>query len=39
VERISYIDLLKQIVQNKSIINKVSKIPRLEVFKNITNKS
>ena len=39
VERISYIELLKQIVQNKNITKKISKIPRLEVFKNITNKS
>ena len=35
--KISYIYLLKQIVKNKKFTRKFIKVPRLDVFKNITN--
>lgn len=33
---ISYIELLKQIIKNKKVSKKGKKIPRLDVFQNIT---
>jgi hypothetical protein len=35
-ENISYINLLKQIIQNKKITKNFSKAPRLDIFKNIS---
>jgi hypothetical protein len=39
IEKVSYIELLQQIVKNKKTNTKFIKVPRLEVFKNITNKN
>jgi hypothetical protein len=34
--KLSYINILEQIIKNKKISKKLIKAPRLEVFKNIT---
>ena len=35
-KNISYVNILKQIIKNKKISKKLVKVPRLDVFQNIT---